>query len=559
MVLLTLLIGCVEGFYGRVRYSADAISYLDVTRAIHAGDWKLALNPLWSLGYPMLLSLLIPLFPAGPNGEWIAIHCGNLIILAVTLLSYLYLAAAAIRCVIHREIAEKARTERFLWIAAFDIFVAIEFSMDNASRVGPDMLVSCLVFAAAGVLLRFETQPSTRRAVLLGVILGLGYITKAIFLPLATAFVGIEFMVLLKRRTSVKYCLYTLTSLAVFAIPYAAGLSWAFGRLTTGEAGSLNYAWHVNKLEPEGFWQGGPAGYGTPLHPVQLVLDSPHVFLFKEPFPVSYPPFFNAPYYYEGYRHFFSLQRQARAFGANLIRLWKILHRHLIIYAVALCLLLHNRSLAEWRNYLRCSMRWWPLTLVSFYGIGIYFIVYLEGRYISSFVVLLLVVACFALVRKGRVVSPNMRMAFLWILTIGAISTFVANQRDEDRDVFGHIARHESFDNYDQWKAGIYLRQIGLAPGDDVAEIADHINSMRCTWAAMDHLRIIGQIGGEITNPQPDDLEMFWHSTPQTQQQALEVFHHAGARLVLALSKPGGFHAPGWQAVPGTDIWLYRF
>jgi hypothetical protein len=109
MVLLTLLIGCVEGLYGRIRYSADAISYLDVTRAIHAGDWKLALNPLWSLGYPMLLSLLIPLFPAGPNGEWIAIHCANLIILAVTLLSYLYLVAAAIRCVIHREIAREGQ------------------------------------------------------------------------------------------------------------------------------------------------------------------------------------------------------------------------------------------------------------------------------------------------------------------------------------------------------------------------------------------------------------------------------------------------------------------
>lgn len=59
--------------------------------------------------------------------------------------------------------------------------------------------------------------------------------------------------------------------------------------------------------------------------------------------------------------------------------------------------------------------------------------------------------------------------------------------------------------------------------------------------------------------PQPDDLGMFWHSTPQTQQLAPEIFHNAEARLVLALSKPGGVDAPGWEAVPGTDIWLYRF
>jgi len=64
----------VEDWYGRFDYGPDAISYLEISKAISHGDWTLALSPYWSIGYPLVLSAMRRLFPEGPQGEWTAVH-----------------------------------------------------------------------------------------------------------------------------------------------------------------------------------------------------------------------------------------------------------------------------------------------------------------------------------------------------------------------------------------------------------------------------------------------------------------------------------------------------
>src|SRR5580658_3122539 len=52
--VLVLILGALEGWYRRTDFSTDAISYLDISRAIPLKDWKMIFNPLWSVGYPLL-------------------------------------------------------------------------------------------------------------------------------------------------------------------------------------------------------------------------------------------------------------------------------------------------------------------------------------------------------------------------------------------------------------------------------------------------------------------------------------------------------------------------
>ena len=68
MLILTILLGAIEGIYGRVRYAGDAINYLNIASAIHAEDSKLAFNSYWSFGYPLLISVVTPLFPSTADG-----------------------------------------------------------------------------------------------------------------------------------------------------------------------------------------------------------------------------------------------------------------------------------------------------------------------------------------------------------------------------------------------------------------------------------------------------------------------------------------------------------
>ena len=90
-LLLLLILGFLEGWFTRTDFATDAISYLDISRALPAGNWKLVFNPLWSVGYPFLLSITRPFFPKTPGGEWLAIHALNVLIFLATWIAFNYL------------------------------------------------------------------------------------------------------------------------------------------------------------------------------------------------------------------------------------------------------------------------------------------------------------------------------------------------------------------------------------------------------------------------------------------------------------------------------------
>ena len=80
LAALVLLASALEGWYGQPELFGDDISYLDVVNMIRLGDWKTALNPLWSIGYPLLLSVVRLVFPDNIAGEMHAVFCLNVAI-----------------------------------------------------------------------------------------------------------------------------------------------------------------------------------------------------------------------------------------------------------------------------------------------------------------------------------------------------------------------------------------------------------------------------------------------------------------------------------------------
>jgi hypothetical protein len=566
LALPVLVLGAIEGWYKRTSYTTDAISYLDISRAIPQHEWKLVFNPLWSSGYPLLIAIMRAFFPANAAGDWAAIHLLNLLILLFAYGMFLWL----LRSLRPDLPAGSASHERLLLFAGVCIFLCTELCINGASRVSPDPLVDGLFFAAMGTSIRMMRKPSSALlAILLGAILGVGYLVKAIFLPLAAIILAVTACALMTKKQKAASLLLSAMVLAIFAVPYAVVLSRSVGHFTLGESGALNYAFHVNLLPRYTNWEGGPEGYGSPIHPTRLLMKDPDFFEFAEPYHNTYPPFGNAVYWYEGFRHFWSPKYQAAAIARNSYYLALILLKQPVTYAIAGLIFALVFLLEDRRAWLARTLAYWPFFLPALLVIGTYIWVHLEDRYIASFLAVLGLLPFVSLCASQKKIPSKVRLLILSSLVFATALSFVT----ADRVAFVRALHHDSYAQDAEWRQAAYLRQIGLKPGDKVGGIGGP--NAECTWAYVDGLRIVAELGGAPYDAHaaglhshwwnngsgsPDrSAQEFWASSPKRQAKILDLFKQAGAVAILAPEKSPHVNEPGWQPIPDSAEWVYRF
>jgi hypothetical protein len=558
--IFVLATGAFEAWFGRPELFGDDISYLDAAHMIRIGDWHAALNPMWSIGYPALLACLCPLFPHTIGGELTAVFALNVTIYAAAWLSLLYFLRVATLFLATTPGAPRLDSETWalppplspvMLTAAACVFCCVQVGFGRVSSIGPDQLVTSLFFVASACLLRFVMQPDARRGAWLGVVLGLGFLVKAVFLPLAVIVIA-SALLPYRRRLNPRVAFSIPAAFLLFLLPYAAGLSWAIGRPTIGESGALNYAFHVNQLPHWMGWQGGPARLGQPLHPVHLLRTHPAVLGFGEPFHVTYPPQFNLHFWYDGYNHFFSPVNALRAILTNFHALEAVLHENAAaILAVLLCASILLLRQSGRRTHLRRFGRAWQLWLPSVLGIALYVQVHLEGRYIAAFVAILALLPVVA--AESTPIPPRLRVLLLLILIPSTLLDLAAQLRLPIQ----RAARHTPPETGGQWIIASYLRQAGLHPGENVASVST-LNDIRCTWAYAAGLHIVADIGNDAYDPesQQQDFTLFW-TDPATQQDVLRLFREQGAVAVVAPDAPQAL-TPAWQPIPNTHAWLLR-
>jgi hypothetical protein len=548
-----MLVGAIEGRYGKSELYGDDISYLDVANMIRAGDWRAALNPLWSIGYPLLLSVARRLFPSTMHGEMAAAFWLNLFIYFVAWIGFLWL----LRVMSHSlwgDFSEDRETSLspFVLICAACIFVTVQTGIGRVSTIGPDLLVTCIFFFASGLALRVFSQPTGGNSALWGAVLGLGFLCKAIFLSLSFLFFAIA-IVLKSRRSTVFSVAGTAGVFLLFLIPYGVGLSWAYGRPTLGEAGALNYAFHVNQLSHWMGWQGGPGELGSPVHPVQMIYARPPVFAFGEPFHVTYPPQFGMVYWYEGYRQFFSFKNVARAAFENFHAL-KYVFQEVIPVALAVLLCV---GVAFWHRLgdrigVRRSSQLWILYLPSLLGLSFFLLVHMEGRYVAGYICVLAMAPFLRLNRWTGSARPTLRRAALIVLVIAT----VFNSSERLHGAIRSALAWQDMQSGGQWAVAEYLQRLGLKAGDKVASVSPR-NDFRCTWAYASGLHVVAAIGNDAYDPQNqvEDLHLFFDDS-STQEQVLQLFRKQGAVAVVATEIPFDVSSPGWEHIPGSMAWV---
>ena len=562
--------GAVEGMYGHTRYLGDAISYLNVSRAASALDWKSIFDPMWSPGYPVLVALMRALFPHTAEGEWRAITFLNWIIFLAAYGSLRYLVLQAIEFCNPSLIRLKDHPV-VLW-TGICAFLSCNLCLNNVSSVGPDLLVTTLFVLASGQTLALLNRPSAPRAIALAVTLGAGCWIKGVFLAFAYIFLLVLLLACcLKRLSWRRLGLSGLVYLAM-VVPYIAAISISYGHFTLGASGTLNYAFHVNHVPHWTNWQGGPAPFGTPLHATQQLVSDLPAFGFGSPFRTTYPPYNNLAYWYQGFRNFFSVKSQILALGRTLYFLAVIVLANPFLWALLLILLVLMLK-RDWRIRLRSTAKFfWPLYLPVVLSVASYLAVHVEDRYLSPFCLIFSMLPMLLLLDPG-LRSRRLLIGFLFVTySVGmAVELGVA-----DGQAFRAAARRSDYHDDMQWKLAKALPSYGLHEGDPIAIIDGATPAYRCHWAYISKLRIVAEFGSlpwaiepwdrtrfdhNVAEPGDQDYGLyFWQKlTPERRGEVLNAFRNTGAKAVVELSRPDAPPAPGWRNVTGTTAWIYRF
>lgn len=531
----------------------DGISYLDIGDAYMRGDWYVAVNAMWSPLYSWLAGFWLLLFKPSPFWEFTVVRLLNFLIYVAALFSFAYFLRALVQD--RRRRSNDASLPEWSWlIFGYATFIWTSLFMNRVWRTSPDLLLAALIFLTCGLLLRIRTAGARRDLfAVLGIVLGISYLTKTIMFPLGLAFVVVAYL-LARRAIGFKRALLragiTLVIFLTLAAPFVIVISRAKHRFTIGDSARLNYAWYVNGTTRFSHWQGIPEGSGTPLHPTRKIFDAPAVYEFSWAPGISYPPWYDPSYWHEGIRPHFSLRQQMAAVWRNLTGLYGFLFYRFFIVALAFALFVLLYQSGERRLVLRNLADYWFLIVPSLIALALYLAINIEPRYIAPFMAVI-ALSCLAAVQLAatpetrRLVSAvSLGLVLFFVLAVLPHSTRLAysaahdfsSGRSELRDV--------------QWQVAYELRQRGVQQNDRVASLG---NTMFAAWPRLARVRVVAEApaapGGEA--------EKFWAVDELTRARALSAIAGTGARVVVAEAAPSWALQEGWHRLGNTNYLIF--
>jgi hypothetical protein len=553
LIFLAILLGLLHTWAGATSHSmnADGISYLDIGDAYWRGDWEAALNPTWSPLYSWILGGVLRIFQPGLDWEFPLVHLSNFAIYLLALAAFAFYWRS-----LERTREQIYPSDKLLppwaWTGfGYALFIWSSLVMIKIWAVTPDMLMTAIVYLVAGVFVKIRSgTTSIVHYLLFGILLGIGYLAKTIMFPVALLLLLAVLGVKTRPASHIPRVITAFSTFLLLSLPYIALISANVGHITIGESGSLTFVRYVNGV-PYPHWQGLPEGSGMPLHPSRLIHTDPPIYEFGTSIPGTYPIGYDPSYWYAGVQARYDLSALTGSLVDSSLFYFDLFFRQLGIVTFGVILLYLASHLTQYR--LINLARRYSLALVSSAVFALYALVYVEGRYVAVFTVLLIGDLLAGLgvpkpfIPKGRVAIISTVM-FLAILA----NIFVFNLEG-----FGDLrARQASISiNANEYPApdwpGIVastLLESGLQPGDKVGVIGYAFDSY---WARLARLQIA--------------TEMFeWEATPfylgdaTYQQQVIQAFQTSGVRAIVAEGVPGYARLPGWFQVGDTNTFYYR-
>jgi len=523
---IVVVCGAVQAIASRFYVNPDGVSYLNMSDAYMRGDWGAAVNTYWSPLYGWLIGTIHRIYPWPMYWESSIVHAINFAI---------YLASYFCFRFMLRELTEYQRekkktdprvyfidwTQGWEFVFAHVAFLWAALIMIGLSLVTPDMLLAAEVYLIVGLMLRIlRGRPGLGYPILLGALLGLSYLTKAVMFPIAflvIACTGIGKAAV--RWTHLQRAVCTLSFLAV-AAPQVIAMSREVGRPSFGENGRVAYALYVNVYDQ--YWTGGPPERGTPAHSMRQVLSNPPVYEFATGDASSSYPFWDKPaYWLQGMRPEFNLSQQIIA-----------TQRELSGYAAGFATLFLGAIILMLMRIPGRRLDLLGICIVAAGVFALYALVHSESRLVAPWtVVLFLGLASSAAFRDDSSSRAGIRAVLaalaLWHLVLTANG--VRRAAVEARALIGNGPPHE------YWTVASALRKLGLQRGQKVAAIGRASESY---WARLAGVQIAMEIPPQVS-------DRYWILDAEGRSRVHKALTDHGAAMIVASYPPAG-GGPGW-------------
>ena len=567
LLAATVTFGCA--LYDPYQLDGDAVSYMDLGAFIRSHHWAAVINGYWNPLYPAALALAHTLLHATPFTELRAYYFANFVIFLLQMAGMVSFTDALLR--LRERRAETIRSPlpnayligryclRYLGIALLVISAERELSM---GKIRPDALLQALLLFAAAALLNHLVTSRLRHAALLGLALGLAYLTKSVALPLTILclclLAAFRLLWLKHKPTSIAPALLLILScfLAV-AGPYIAALSLQKGRLDFGDSGSLNLAWFVSGTAKMHLQPGQPQRFGVSevhlKHPEEDLLQAPIIFSYKLLPYGTYPDWFDPSFWNDRIKPHIKPRLQMIAAANSSERLVRYLSNHPEAWILlALFVLLGARFDLAWRT--SSNAFWLVPVLLSLSVVLLYGLICIEDRYISFAMITLLLTLFAAFQSDPARISQAAASSLILLLSVLALGQAARNVSELRRNL---AVLHFPGGWYDPgiFQAAHALNELGIGPGDTVACIGDVACLHDQYWARLAGVRILTEIYEPTKQLYPALAAM------PGRDRVYDLVRQQGARALVGSFDPGQMTgatpaSAGWRRLADTHYYL---
>ncbi|MCU1294925.1 MAG: hypothetical protein JWP08_3775, partial [Bryobacterales bacterium] len=408
-----------------------------------------------------------------------------------------------------------------------------------------DTSVMALLIAATAILIRVRRGVSgTRDFLLLGIVLGTGFLAKTAFAAVIPVFL-VVLAVLLRYRLD-RRILITALMVCAIAVPFIAAISVANGRFTIGDSGRLNYSWQVSGMSVEGYKENAYWPDREVRHPIRVLMQHPRVLSFDQRVVGTHPIHADPSWWCEGYPLRFDKARQ-------LMILWSNIQFSIYAFRCPAIFLLLLGLAYDASGVAKRFARAWFIWVPGLFLAATYCPVYSDYRYLAGSYALI----GFALIAAAWQVRVPQRVARITTWAIPFL-TAAFLMGGSFRHMFPQLILESTGKkapwSYENVQVAEAMHRHGLQPGDRVAHIgfelgAGHVGLERAHIVAVVPERVTHNDESwgrplDFSFPKADE---FWRSSPQTQQRVFDAFRSVGAKWIFADTVPKWADVTGWQ------------
>jgi hypothetical protein len=509
---------------------ADGIAYLDIARSFAHGHWHALVNGYWSPGLPFLLSIPLRLFKPDRFRDPFIIHALAFLTLCAAMLAFEYFLKTlavyrATVLLLDEEPTKAALPDDETWLLGYALFFWITTFWLPPALQQPDILVFVIYLLAAALCLQLSHRTELWRYALLGIVLALGYVIKAVMFPLGLVFL-LALCLQQPRLRSVARVALAGVIFVVLSLPFCLALSSAKGRFTYGDAGVINYR-HIMGLD------------STPLPPTALPRPAatPHIQNYSNKLHLgTYPPWADPSYEFKGWKFVLHVKMQL---NRTHVVLREYFDDYVVLLGALTCGIIILFTMGDTRKtaarFLRCQVLWLPATT----GLLFYATMRVSGRFLAGYTVAL-AASCFAAIwfRESDSRSRLMRAIALTV----SVLLFLPAVVEAGHQIVGALRSPRP--DLEVAKA---LQGMGIQEDDRVSYMGDALTDS--SWAHLAGAKIVAEIPSE-------DVASFWAANREQQQEVLHWLAATNAKVLVTRDVPRPAMSQGWRRVRDSSYYI---